>query len=74
MHIAPARLDEILTELFPAGLEGLHVGIPLNRLTIRPKNAELVTFVAQACPHFARQILSTSMEQPDHDCHLPAQV
>ena len=46
MHIAPACVDEVLAQLFPPRLEGLDVWIPLDRLTIRPKNAELVTLVA----------------------------
>ena len=72
MQIAPASLDQILSKLLPARLERLLIGIPLYRLTVGTKNAQLVSFITEARSHFARQVLSTSMEQPDHDCHLPA--
>ena len=66
MEIAPARCLQILTQLLPARLEALHVGIPLDRLTIGAEHAQLVALVPQARSDLTRQVLATPLEQPDH--------
>jgi hypothetical protein len=66
MQIAPARRLEVLTQLVPSGFQTLDVGIPLDRLAVRAQQAQLVAFVPKARPDFARQVLSSPLEEPDH--------